>query len=56
MSTSQAAEQIHTNATALRKGKITPDEFRARVRALKAELGETAYDAAKMRAVASMNR
>lgn len=55
MNTQANARQIHNTATALRNGKITADEYRARMRTLRESIGQEAYDTAKVWAVAAMN-
>jgi len=56
MTNSAAAAHIHTAATDLRNGKITPDEFRAIMRASKTQNGAKNHEMAKIAAIAAMNR
>lgn len=50
------AESIHKAMADLRKGKITPDDFRAIMRASRKANGEQGHDLAKFKAVAAFNR
>ena len=50
------AKDIHKAMTDLRKGKITPDELRAVMRASREQNGEAEHDRLKAIAVANFNR
>jgi hypothetical protein len=50
------AKDMHTAMTQLRKGKITPDEFRAIMRASREQHGQADHDRLKAVAVAATNR
>jgi hypothetical protein len=50
------AKDIHTAMTDLRAGRITPDEFRAIMRASKAQNGEAGHERLKVLAIAASNR
>lgn len=50
------ARIYHAAMSDLRAGRSTPDDFRATVRALRAEHGDAAVDRAKVLAIASSNR
>ena len=50
------AKDMHTAATLLRQGKITPDEFRAIMRKSREEHGEQGHDKLKAIMVAATNR
>jgi hypothetical protein len=49
--TATPARRYYDNIAALRKGKITPDEYRAANRAMRDEFGEDGYEAAKLKAI-----
>ena len=53
---SSLARQYHTAMNELRSGRITPDDFRSTVRAMKAQHGDAAVMKAKLSAIASSNR
>jgi hypothetical protein len=50
------AQDINAAMTQLRKGQITPDEFRAIMRQSREEHGEAGHDRLKAIAVAATNR
>jgi len=50
------AQDLHTAMTDLRKGKITPDQFRAVMRESKAQHGEAKHNLLKIQAIAASNR
>lgn len=50
------SKTIHSAMNDLRKGKITPDQFRAIMRASKAQNGSVAHEQAKFVAIAASNR
>jgi len=52
----ETAKDIHAAMTRLRAGKISPDEFRAIMRASRERHGQAEHDRLKAIAVAAANR
>lgn len=52
----EAAKALHASMTAVRAGNMTPNECRAALRALRAEIGDDAYSLAKICAMANSTR
>ncbi len=56
MSPAEASRQFHATMNALRAGRITPDAMRAANRKLREDIGDAAYQRAKMAAICASNR
>lgn len=56
MDTKQIAQRITETLTGLQTKKLTPDEARSQMAAIKAEVGEAVYECARIAAVLHIAR